>query len=125
MPTGRILRRLIPGLALALAASVTMAAQAAPSREAVRERAAEAFGAEVLRMEEATLNGRAVWLVTLMRRGGNDNAAFKVDTIAFDRETGEPLRDRPPQERGSRNLSRTETQMMEKRPEVLRGRPWR
>jgi hypothetical protein len=127
MPGAKTLKRLTGRLAvgLALAVGFTAAAHAAPTREDVREQAAEAFGAEVLRMEEATLDGRAVWLVTLMRQGGDDNAAFSVDTVAFDAETGEPLRAHPPRWRGSGSESRRETGIMEKRPEVLRDRPWR
>jgi hypothetical protein len=116
-------RCLAAGLALAVA--LAGGAMAAPSKEEIKSRMAEAFGANVLRMEEATVAGRSAWLVTLMRHGGNDNAAFKVDTVAIDAETGEPLRGRIDEIPGSENLKSMRTQMIDKRPEVLRGRPWR
>jgi len=119
------IRRALPGLAaVALAATLLAGVDAARAadREAVAARLAEAFNAEVLRIENGKVSGQAVWLVTLMREGGNDNAAFKVDTIAVDPETGEPLRGALPDGRG---LSTARTGLTEKRPAVLRDRPWR
>ncbi len=95
----------------------------AADREAVAARLGEAFNAEVLRIEDGEVAGQPVWLVTLMREGGNDNAAFKVDTIAVDPKTGEPLRGVLPNGRGG--LSTARTGLTEKRPAVLRDRPWR
>ncbi|RDD62881.1 PepSY domain-containing protein [Ferruginivarius sediminum] len=119
----RVQRCLAAGLALAVA--LAGGAMAAPSEEEIKSRTAEEFGAEVLRMEEAKVAGRTAWLVTLMRHGGNDNAAFKVDTVAIDAETGEPLRGRIGEIPGAENVKSMRTQMIDKRPEVLRGRPWR
>ncbi len=78
-----------------------------------------------MKIREGTLDGRDVLYVTMMHEGGNSNAAFKVDTLAFDAETGEPLRGRMPETRGSETLPSMRTGMTEKRPDVLRGRPWR
>lgn len=98
---------------------------AAVDQETLKQRVADEFGAEVLKVEESTLDGQEVLYVTMMRHGGNDNAAFKVDTVAFDAETGEPLRGQMPERRGSENLPSMRTGLTEKRPDVLRGRPWR
>lgn len=110
---------------LSLAVLAPLPSFAAVDQEALKQRVADEFGAEVLEVEEGTLDGQKVLYVTMMRHGGNDNAAFKVDTVAFDAETGEPLRVQMPERRGSENLPSMRTGMTEKRPDVLRGRPWR
>lgn len=125
------LRRSAAGLAgafLALALLVAGLPQpaAAIEREELRRQVAEAFNAEVLKIRKGQVDGQAVWIVTLMREGGNHNAAFKVDTIAVDAETGEPLLGRDVADpRPAESLDSTRTKMMEMRPEVLRDRPWR
>jgi hypothetical protein len=111
------------GLAVALLAPGPAAAEVA--RERLERRVAEEFGARVLKIERGTLDGTAVLLVTMMREGGNDNAAFKVDTVAFDAESGAPLRGAVPDRRGSESLPTRRTGQTEKRPDVLRDRPWR
>lgn len=113
------------GLAVLSLAVASNPAVAQVDREALAQRVAEEFQAEVIQVREGTLDGRAVLYVTLMHEGGNSNAAFKVDTLAFDAETGEPLRGAMPATRGSEGLSSMRTGMTEKRPDVLRGRPWR
>lgn len=119
--------RLAGGAAPLVAALLLAAGPAAAKvdRAELADRVAEAFGAEVMRIESGTLNGEPVLYVTMMRRGGNDNAAFKVDTLPFHAETGEPLRGQMPQRAGSENLPSMRTGQSEKRPDVLRGRPWR
>jgi hypothetical protein len=115
---------------LASAAAVLLLAAGPPAdakvdRAELEKRVAEAFDARVLKVREGTLNGQDVLFVTMMRERANSNAAFKVDTLAFDPETGEALRGRVPDGRGDESVSRRDTSMIDKRPDVLRGRPWR
>ena len=126
MRSGRVVGAvlLVAGVMLAAGAAPRAAAAAASEAE-IKANVAERFDADVLRMRKDELDGRSVWLVTLMHRGGNDNAAFKVDTIAVDAETGEPLLGVYPGQSNSENLRSTRTGTHERRPEVLRQRPWR
>lgn len=112
----------IAGAAAALLIIVGPPAAAEVDRAALEKRVAERFDARVLKIEEGTLNGRDVLLVTMMRERANSNAAFKVDTLAFDPVTGEALLGRIPSQRDDPGR---DTTMIDKRPDVLRGRPWR
>lgn len=111
--------------ALAMASALAAPGPAAADRQDILEAVEARFGAEVLRIRRGTVAGEAVWRVTMMRHGGDENAAFKVDTIAVDAKTGEPLQGRRLGGAGANNLSSARTQMTEKQPEVLRSRPWR
>ncbi|MDZ7712285.1 MAG: hypothetical protein U5L06_03860 [Rhodovibrio sp.] len=112
----------IAGAAAALLLTFSPPADAEVNRAELEKRVAEQFDARVLKVEEGTLNGQDVLFVTMMRERANSNAAFKVDTLAFDPETGEALLGKLP---SPREGQRRDTSMMEKRPDVLRGRPWR
>lgn len=121
-------RGALAGLVAAMFLSAVLAplpSLAAVDQDTLKQRVAEEFDAEVLKVEEGTLDGQKVFYVTMMRQGGNDNAAFKVDTVAFHAETGEPLRGQIPERRGSENLPSMRTGLTEKQPDVLRGRAWR
>ena len=112
----------IAGAAAALLLTFSLPADARVDRAELEKRVAEQFDARVLKVEDGTLNGREVLLVTMMRERANSNAAFMVDTLAFDPMTGEALLGRVP---SLRDEQRRDTTMIDKRPEVLRGRPWR
>ncbi len=62
---------------------------AAVSEAEVKADIESRFAVEVLRVRADTIDDRAVWMVTVMNKGGNDNAAFQVNTLAVDRATGE------------------------------------
>ena len=49
----------------------------------------ETFAVRVLKVREGDFEGQAVWLVTVMKDGGERNDAFQVTTLAVDRETGQ------------------------------------
>ncbi len=66
-----------PGLALA----------AVSESEAVKM-IEEAFDVEVLRARARQIDGRKVWLLTVMNQGGDFNTAYQVNTLAVDQETG-------------------------------------
>ena len=112
----------IAGAAAALLLAFTPPAAANVDRAELETRVAEQFDARVLKVEAGTLNGREVLFVTMMRERANSNAAFKVDTLAFDPATGEALLGKLP---SLRDGARRDTTMIDKRPDVLRGRPWR
>ncbi len=76
----------------ALLAALVATPALAIEREEARSQVAERFGVEVLKVEAGQLDGRAVWLVTVMNPGSDSNSAFLVSTIALDRASGEPLR---------------------------------
>lgn len=123
-------RRLVPvGAALLLAAGLGVAGApgaAAGVSEAEAERVVlDEFDVEVLQTRPATVDGRDVWLVKVMHKGGNSNVAFKVDTIAVDRETGELLLGAYREAPDDDNLSSARTGATEKRPEAARSFIWR
>ncbi len=66
-------------------------ASAAMTEAEVKAKVVEAYGVEVLRIRRAGLDGRDVFLVTVMNPGGDFDEAFQVNTIAFDAETGAPV----------------------------------
>ncbi|MFQ5954761.1 MAG: PepSY domain-containing protein [Kiloniellales bacterium] len=79
---------LAAGLALGTmlpAASV----DAAMSEDQVRAAIVRDFGVEVLRIRPDTVDGRGVFLVTIMSPGGDFNDAFQVNTLMVDAETGQ------------------------------------
>ncbi len=61
---------------------------AAMSEDQVRAAITRDYGVEILRIRADTLDGRAVFLVTVMNPGGDFNTAFQVNTLAVDAETG-------------------------------------
>ena len=75
-------------LAAALAVSVVPGAGAAVTDEAAAKQVAETYNVEVLRVRAGTIDGRKVWLVTVMQPGGNSNGAFQVHVLAVDEESG-------------------------------------
>ncbi len=75
--------------------SLAAPAWAAMSADQVAAAIAEAYGVTVLRVEPMTEDGRAVYLVTIMIRGGDFNDAFQVNKIIVDAETGDLIRQLP------------------------------
>lgn len=84
-------QRSLTGLAVAAAISVFAApgiGSAAVSQTEAVKMIEDTFDVEVLRASAGQIDGRGVWLLTVMNRGGNFNTAFQVNTLAVDRETG-------------------------------------
>ena len=73
---------------LGVLSTTTVEAQAAVTKEQASRQIEEAFGVEVLKARPGKIDGRDVWLLTVMNRGGNSNAAFQVNTLAVDRANG-------------------------------------
>jgi hypothetical protein len=74
------------GLLVGLLA-VSGGAQAIGKDEAAQQ-IAERFAVEVLDVKSGEIDGQAVWLVTVMKQGGNRNDAFQVTRLALDRDSG-------------------------------------
>ena len=69
-----------------LVAPVHVAAAVTES-EAVRM-IEETYDVEVLRARAGEIEGRQVWLLTVMNQGGDFNTAFQVNILAVDQDTG-------------------------------------
>ena len=74
--------------ALLLAATAVPAAQAAGSAETASKQIAERYDVQVLKVRPGEIDGREVWLVTVMMPGGNSNGAFQVHVLAVDQQSG-------------------------------------
>ena len=110
-------------LAFALAAATRPAA--ALTGEAAARIEAD-YGVKALRVRPGTIDGTAVWLVTVMKPGRDSNDAFQVTTLAVDRATGALV---PTFRQGVHGPARprgTSPSTIEQRPSVLgSGDPWR
>lgn len=69
--------------------AVPSTALAAVSAEAASQQISERFDVQVLKVEPGDLDGRKVWLVTVMVPAGNGNASFQVHVLAVDQATGD------------------------------------
>lgn len=78
----------LPFLALGVAA-LPSPAVAAVSAEAASKEISERFDVQVLKVAPGELDGRQVWLVTVMVPGNSGNASFQVHVLAVDQATGE------------------------------------
>jgi hypothetical protein len=101
-------------------------AVAAVSSEQAAQKVAEKFAVKVLKVRAAVLDSTPVWLVTVMKAGGNNNDAFQVTTLAVDQETGELV---PSFRHGVNGFRLPEGQdretRLEQRPEAMRSGAWR
>ena len=82
-------RRIAVITALLLAFGGADDALAAVSESQAAESVAASYDVEVLRVRAGEVDGRPVWLVTVMNKGGDFNEAFQVTTLAVDQESGE------------------------------------
>jgi len=86
----RFIGRIAGVLVAALAASaVPAAAWAAVSAETASKQIAARYDVQVLKVEPGEIDGRKVWLVTVMVPGGNRNSAFQVHRLAVDQQSGD------------------------------------
>jgi len=99
---------------------------AAVSSEQAAQKVAEQFNVKVLKVRAAVLDSTPVWLVTVMKAGGNNNDAFQVTTLAVDQETGTLV---PSFRHGANGFRLPEGQdretRLEQRPEAMRSGAWR
>ena len=89
-PRRRLLAVAAPGLLLAAAAAPGALAQAdaQAGAEAAARQIAERYGVEVLEVQPGEIDGRMVWLLTVMQPAGSGNATFQVNNLAVDQESG-------------------------------------
>lgn len=118
-------------IGLALAAAIILAAVPKPGAAAVAQSEVvkmieETFDVEVLRARAGQIDGREVWLLTVMNKGGDFNTAFQVNTLAVDQETGKLV---PAFRHGASGYvpSGTETRddKVGLRPDAARSGTWR
>lgn len=109
----------------ALFVATVQPASAITSDQAAKQ-VAESYGVEVLKVREGEVAGRPAWLVTFMTPGGNSNSAFQVNTIALDRDSGEPISafQHTPAGYELPGASDYNTRL-ERQPEAMRSGAWR
>lgn len=124
----RRMRTALLAIALAvvvIAAGIPTPAAAISSEEAARK-IAEQYSVKVLRVRAAVLGNTPVWLVTVMKAGGNTNDAFQVTILAVDQESGELV---PEFRHGVSGYRYPDGQVrrtrVEQRPEAMRSGVWR
>ena len=127
-----LIRKILwPWAACFLAASVFLPtfqgrALAAVSEAEATDKLETSYGVRVLKVRSGEIDGRKVWLVTVMNPGGNSNAAFQVNTLAVDKESGELV---PSFRHGASGYVLPEAAQRDDRlglrPEVMRSRTWR
>jgi hypothetical protein len=89
MRSGRLLRGGLLAIGVLIGGGVSSAA--ALTQEEAAAQIAEEYGVEVLKTDAVLQGDQPIILLTVMEPGGNDNAAFQVNTIAVDAETGEVI----------------------------------
>lgn len=85
--TAAVLAAAAVAVLLGLAASSGPAA-AAMTKDEIKAEVEKNYGVKVLRMTDGEVAGQPALLVTVMNKGGNDNRAFQVNTLAIDPATG-------------------------------------
>lgn len=100
-------------------------AQAQVSRDQAAAGIAETYGVEVLRVRPGEIDGKPVWLVTVMQPGGAYNTAFQVTTLAVDQASGDLV---PAFRQGPSGALGTATPLgtrEDRRPDASRSGTWR
>jgi hypothetical protein len=86
----------------------------------------EAYDVDVLRARPGQIDGRAVWLLTVMNKGGDFNTAYQVNTLAVDQETGKLV---PAFRHGASGTARPGAESRDDkvglRPDAARSGTWR
>ena len=120
-------RRVARALAAALLASFVFSGNAVAQvtdQEAKRQ-IEDSYDVEVLRVREGEIDGRGVWLVTVMVPPGNSNAAFMVSNLAIDRQTGDLVPSFRHRASGYDLPGGRRNDKVGLRPDAARSRTWR
>lgn len=105
--------------------AVSTGAAAISEDEAARQ-IADRFSVRVLDVKPGKLDGQDVWLVTVMKEGGNRNDAFQVSRLAVDRESGALVPSFRHHESGYELPERqVVTDPTDVRPDAMRSGTWR
>ncbi len=127
MRGGGVSHRVARALATALLAGFVFSGNAlaqVTDLEAKRQ-VEEAYEVEVLQMREGEIDGRAVWLVTVMMPSGDFNSAFMVSSLAIDRQTGDLVPSFRHRASGYDLPGGLRSDKDGLRPDVARSRTWR
>ena len=114
-------------LATALLASLVFNGNAVAqvSDQEAKRQVEESYDVEVLRVREGEIDGRGVWLVTVMLPPGDFNSAFMVSSLAIDRETGDLVPSFRHRESGYDLPGGLRVDKDGLRPDAVRSRAWR
>ncbi len=122
----KIARLAVSAALLALALGAAPRPASALTGEEAAARIEADYGVKALRVRPGTIEGTAVWLVTVMKPGRDSNDAFQVTTLAVDQVTGALVSAFRHGVHGPARLRSTSPSMIEQRPSVLRsGDLWR
>jgi hypothetical protein len=78
----------VAAMAMAAAIGVSSAADAQVTARQASRQFAESYGVQVLKVRSAEIDGKRVYLLTVMNPKGDFNEAFQVNTVAVDADTG-------------------------------------
>ncbi len=122
----KIIRLAMSAAVLALALGAAPRPALALTGEEAAARIEAEYGVKALRVRPGTIDGTAVWLVTVMKPGGDSNDAFQVTTLAVDQVTGALVPAFRHGVHGPARLRGAAPSTIERRPSVLRsGDVWR
>ncbi len=122
----KIVRLAMSAALLALALGAAPRPASALTGEEAAARIEAEYGVKALRVRPGTIDGTAVWLVTVMKPGGDSNDAFQVTTLAVDQVTGALVPAFRHGVHGPARLRGASPSTIERRPSVLRsGDVWR
>jgi uncharacterized NAD-dependent epimerase/dehydratase family protein len=111
------------GVAAAVAPAGTVLAQV--GAEQAGRQFAETYDVKVLRVREGDIDGSPVWYVTVMNPGGAFNEAFKVTTVAVDKQTGQLMPSFRHRASGYELPPGRRDDKVGQRPESMRTGTWR
>ncbi len=81
-------RRPLAIAAMAAAICVSSAADAQVTARQASRQFAESYGVQVLKVRTSKIDGKRVYVLTVMNPKGDFNEAFQVNTVAVDADTG-------------------------------------
>ncbi len=120
-------RRVAHALAASLLAGFVFSgtAVAQVTDQEAKRQIEDSYDVEVLRVREGEIDGRAVWLVTVMMPSGDFNSAFMVSSLAIDRQTGDLVPSFRHRASGYDLPGGLRSDKDGLRPDVARSRTWR
>ena len=116
-------RALLAGLVVGLVLSGSAVAQV--TDEEAKLWVEETYAVEVLGVRESEVDGRAVWLVTVMLPEGDFNSAFMVSNLAIDRQSGNLVPSFRHRKSGYDLPGGLRSDRAGLRPDAMRTGPWR
>ena len=119
----RAARVLVTALLAGFVITGTAAAQV--TDQDAKRQVEEAYDVEVLGVREGEIDGRPVWLVTVMMPPGDFNTAFMVSSLAIDRETGDLVPSFRHRASGYELPGGLRGDKAGLRPDAVRNRTWR